>query len=75
MDSQQINDIARRLTQQWITLLRSRMSNNSNIHGRSFLNHLEANGNIVLKYEDQQLLVSENQKLSSANRKISHPNL
>lgn len=66
MDSEEINDIARRLTQQWASLIRSRISNKniSNAETRSFLNHLEANGRIVFKYEDQQLLVREAGRIS-----------
>jgi hypothetical protein len=59
MDSEEVNDIALRLTQQWTSLIRARISNKSsnNVQAKSFLNHLEANGRIVFKYEDQQLLV------------------
>lgn len=59
MNPQEINDIAQRLTQQWMSLLKSRIAKKRDVYTKSFLNHLEANGQIVFQYEDQELLVSK----------------
>lgn len=57
MNQQEIDDIARRLSKRWTDLLRSRQKNNLQMH--SFLKQLEANSCVVLKYEDEALLVKE----------------
>ncbi|KAL7319397.1 Peptide-N(4)-(N-acetyl-beta-glucosaminyl)asparagine amidase [Mucor circinelloides] len=56
MNTDEINDIARRLTQQWTSLIKSRMQTPSNAQERAFMKQLEANGNIVFQYENQELL-------------------
>lgn len=60
MDPQEANSIARHLTQLWTNLLRSRVINNQDAQAKAFLNQLKANGQIVFKYEEQELQVSEN---------------
>lgn len=57
MNQEEIDDIARRLSKRWTDLLRSRQKNNLQIH--SFLKQLEANSCVVLKYEDEALLVKK----------------
>lgn len=57
MNTDEINDIARRLTQQWTSLIKSRMQTPSNAQERAFMKQLEANGSIVFQYENQELLV------------------
>ncbi|KAL0138900.1 hypothetical protein V8B55DRAFT_1518902 [Mucor lusitanicus] len=56
MNTKEINDIARRLTQQWTSLIRSRMQTPSSAQERAFMKQLEANGSIVFQYENQELL-------------------
>lgn len=55
MDPQEANSIARHLTQLWTNLLRSRVINNQDAQAKAFLNQLKANGQIVFKYEEQEL--------------------
>lgn len=57
MNAEEINDIALRLTQQWTSLIKSRMQTPSNSQERAFMKQLEANGSIVFQYENQKLLV------------------
>jgi hypothetical protein len=59
MNPEEVNDIARRLTQQWKSLLELRIHKKNDIYTKSFLNHLEANGQAVFQYEDQELLVNK----------------
>ncbi|KAI8085906.1 uncharacterized protein B0P05DRAFT_26758 [Gilbertella persicaria] len=56
MDASEINSIAKRITQQWITMIQSRVSRPSNASSKAFLNQLEANGRVVFKYQDRDLL-------------------
>lgn len=57
MNTEEINDIARRLTQQWTSLIKSRMQASSNVQEKAFMKQLEANGGIVFHYEKQELQV------------------
>lgn len=57
MSTEEINDIALRLTQQWTSLIKSRMKAPSNVQEKAFMKQLEANGGIVFHYEKQELQV------------------
>ncbi|KAI7889474.1 uncharacterized protein EV154DRAFT_514343 [Mucor mucedo] len=54
MNKDEINDIARYLTQQWTNLIRSRTK--TNLHSKPFLEQLESNSRVVLRHEDETLL-------------------
>lgn len=58
MNSEEINEIAHRLTQQWINILRDRVQRPNNAPAKAFLRQLELNGKIVFLYENRDLLVS-----------------
>lgn len=55
MDQSEINDIARYLTHQWTSLIRSRTK--MNLRSEPFLQQLESNSHVVVKHEDEVLLV------------------
>lgn len=59
MDPQEANNIARHLTQLWTNLWRTHTISNQDAKAKAFLNQLKANGQIVFKYEDQELQVSK----------------
>ncbi|CEP07579.1 hypothetical protein [Parasitella parasitica] len=56
MNTEEINNIARKLTQQWNSLVKSRLQAPPNAQEKAFMKQLEANGNVVFQYENQELL-------------------
>ncbi|KAI8640049.1 hypothetical protein BD408DRAFT_420387 [Parasitella parasitica] len=56
MNTEEINSIARKLTQQWTSLIKSRMQAPPNAQEKAFMRQLETNGGVVFQYENQELL-------------------
>ncbi|KAI8987378.1 hypothetical protein BDF20DRAFT_910008 [Mycotypha africana] len=56
MNFREADNIARQITQKWLTLLKSHVKQSSDVRVRSFLHQLEKNGSIAFKHDDQRLM-------------------